>query len=409
MNVFVGMTKGQQDRRDYDARPEMDDGCPPSLPDEAYMDDRHMSAPTAGAQRRNSIAPQGPRKGLASALIPSEAIEAVTHRPYLIKGWLDGGALSVLYGESNVGKTFLALDICFHVAAGRDWHGSRTGAAGTVIYVAAEGGGGIKNRIAAMKKECPEMAAATEGRFLLLPIALDLHGDSDAEALIELAKQQAGPVSMIVIDTLARAMGDGDENTARDMGMLIASVDHIRAETGAHVMLVHHSGKDTSKGARGSGSLRGAADTEIEITRDGSVVVAEPRKQRDMAFSAAFAYELQGVFLGDDQDGDPVTSCVVSPLDEAPKKRVKISGQAKVALQAFGDALAAHGAVKSGEMFPPNRQCVSLDHWREFCDRHSLSSGESDSARRTAFMRAKTILQEKGAICVVDDFAWRTE
>lgn len=148
--------------------------------------------------------------------------------------------------------------------------------------------------------------------------------------------------------------------------------------------------------------------TEIEITRDGEIIMAETRKQRDMGFSAPFVYMLQGVFLGDDQDGDPVTSCVVAPLDAPPPSRKpKISGQAKVALQALSDALAHHGAVRAGDMFPTGQQCVSLERWREFCDRHSLSSGESDSARRKAFHTAKNALQEKGLICVVDGHVWR--
>ena len=128
------------------------------------------------------------------------------------------------------------------------------------------------------------------------------------------------------------------------MGMFIQSIDHLREATGAHVMVIHHIGKDASKGARGSGSLRAAVDTEIELTRTDDVVTAEARKQRDMPCDGVFSYRLKGVFLGHDEDGDKVTSAVVEAT-EAPAKRVKLTGSDKIALQALSDAIAQHGKV----------------------------------------------------------------
>lgn len=233
------------------------------------------------------------------------------------------------------------------------------------------------------------------------------HGD--AEAVINaLAKQYAAYPALIIIDTLARAMAGGDENSGQDMGALIRNVDLIREETDAHVMLIHHSGKDASRGARGHSSLRAAADTEIELTRSGDVVTAEAKKQRDLSDLGCFAYKLRSVSLGHDDDGDEVTSAVVEPT-EAPLRKPKVTGQALTALQALGDALADHGEVKRGELWPANRQCVSLEIWRENCDRHSLSSGEGDSTKRTAFHKARTQLQNKGIVRVVDGFVWAVD
>lgn len=365
-------------------------------------DDVRAVAPVE--QRAGSKA-EGRTATIAQALRPLWDLNAELRNTYLVKGWLGQGAASTVYGESNVGKTFLALDIGLHVAAGEKWHGNRV-APGLVIYGAAEGGRGIVNRLEAFKRDKPDLAKAAADRFMLLPLTLDLCAPGDAQAFVE-ALGDLRP-ALVVIDTLARSMGAGDENTAKDMGQFIANVDFIRAETGAHVLVVHHSGKDTTRGARGSGSLRGAVDTEIELTRDGAVITATTRKQRDMPGEAEFHYTLRSVFLGYDEDGDAVTSCVVEPTDEAPPKRgPKISGQAKIALQAFGDALAHHGVTKTGDMFPTDRQCVSLDHWRTFCDRHSLTEADNLTSRRTAFFKAKNRLQEAGMICVVDDFAWR--
>ena len=344
---------------------------------------------------------------LKRALIPLDEIEPVFHQPYLVKGWLDLGTASVLYGESNVGKTFLALDIGLHIAAGLAWHGVRVALSCPVIYIASEGGRGITNRLEAVWKDKPELARAAVGRFSLLPVTLDLCAKGDAAAMIEALRGLPEMPGLIIIDTLARSMGAGDENTGQDMGAFIASVDRIRAATGAHVMVIHHSGKDTSRGARGHSSLRAAVDTEIGLTREGATITAEDHKQRDGVSGKTFSYTLRSVHLGEDQDGDPITSCVVEPIEAQGKRGPVLKGQALIAMQAFGDALATHGVQKTGDEFPPNRKCVSLDHWHNMCDRHSLSNGGSDSAARTAFGRAWKTLQEMGLVRVLDGFAWR--
>lgn len=344
-------------------------------------------------------------------LVPLHAIQPVIQSRYLVKGWLDRGAFSVVYGESNVGKTFFALDLAMHVAAARDWHGNRVPRnedyAGGVVYIAGEGGFGIRNRIEAIRRERNDLMQFTEenGDFALLPTMLDLTGSNDGADLVA-ALRDLDP-ALIVIDTLAMAFGAGDENATKDMGVFVQNCRMIREETGAHVMVVHHSGKDASRGARGSGSLRAAVDTEIELTRDGDVIVATPRKQRDMTTERAFAYRLRGVFIGKDEDGDEITSCVVEPTEAPAKRAPRLKGQALIAMQAFGDALAEHGERKGGEDFPHNRLCVSLEHWRAACDRHALTDGESDSAKRTAFGRAWKALQEREVIRVLDGYAWR--
>ncbi|SDK62262.1 AAA family ATPase [Paracoccus chinensis] len=349
---------------------------------------------------------------LADALIPMNRVRPVLRSRHLVKGWLDRGAMSVVYGESNVGKTFFALDLAAHVAAGLDWHGHRVPSgekwAGPVLYIASEGGTGIRNRMEAMRRENPDLDG---DKLILLPAGLDLCTSDDSQWLVEtiLTKLPQRP-SLIVVDTLARAMGNGDENTAQDMGQFVRSIDHLRAETGAHVMVIHHSGKDASKGARGSGSLRAAADTEIELTRSDDTIMAEQRKQRDMPCDGVFAYTLKSVFLGLDDEGDRVTSAVVTPAEAVTRKnKVRLTGTDKIGMQALSDALAHHGEVRQGDMFPRSRQCVSLDRWREFCDRHSLSSGEGDSSKRTAFHKLKNRLQDKEIVRIVDGFVWKVE
>jgi hypothetical protein len=343
---------------------------------------------------------QGATKFLAKVTVAAD-FRPRLDRPYVVKGWLSPAAMSVVYGDSNVGKTFFALDLCYHVAKGQTWSGCRVHG-GATLYIAAEGGLGVGNRIAAL--------ADREGVPLwTLPTAIDLcKKDADTKALIEMIAHLAklhGGYALIVIDTLARAMGNGDENASPDMGAFVRNIDRLRATTGAHVMAIHHAGKDSSKGARGHSSLRAATDTEIELTKEGSVIVAEARKQRDMPGGRTFAYQLAEVELGRDQDGDKVTTCVVAPC-EAPERMPKLSGSATIALQALDDALAQHGAVRQQEGVP-NCTVVSIEKWREMADLHGLSDSEDRDNRKRAFNRARKTLMEHGYVRQYNNLAWR--
>lgn len=352
---------------------------------------------------------------LSCAIRSLNAIKPALRSQYLVKGWLDRGALSVVYGESNVGKTFFAMDLALHVAAGEDWQGHRIPSgkkwAGPVLYVACEGGRGINNRIEAMRRERPDLIdkinERPDGAFGLLSKPLDLCTSDDAQYLIEAIRDGWDHgMALVVIDTLARTMGNGDENTAKDMGQFVRNIDLIRAETGAHVMVIHHSGKDASKGARGSGSLRAAADTEIELTRDGDVVLAEQRKQRDMPCDGVFAYRLKSVFLGTDDDGDRVTSAVVEVADvQRTDRRQKLSGRAQVALDTLKEVMAAKGrVVKSPNL--PSVPVVEIEAWRTACDSVGLTDSDNPQTQARIFRRHRDTLMDKDRIRIWESYVW---
>jgi RecA-family ATPase len=234
----------------------------------------------------------------ASDLMP------VIDRDYVVKGWLDRGATGVMYGAANTGKSFLAIDLAHHVFEGRPWAGCRV-QQGPVLYCAAEGGAMFANRLAARK-----------ARFAVLPGQLTLTGrNADTQALAETVAHLAtvhGPFQLIVLDTMARVMGAADENAAPDIAQLVAACDHLRARTGAAVLLIHHSGKDAERGARGHSALRAAIDTEIQLsTGEAGARMARATKQRDLPTGAECEFTLELITLGMDRDGDPVTSCIV--------------------------------------------------------------------------------------------------
>ena len=340
-------------------------------------------------------------KEMRRKILPLNQVSARLDISQLVRGWLTVGGFSILYGPSNCGKTFLMTHAAMCVATGADWFGSKV-RQGAVVYVAAEGGGGINNRIAALRRTRPEIDASTP--FYLLPTAINLMSQGDAVSLADLLPDEQ--VSLIVIDTMARALGGGDENTAKDVGVFVQNVDALRERTGAHVCVVHHSGKDAERGARGSSALRAAVDTEIAVTADGQVSAP---KQRDLPQPAPVFFDLEAVELGRDSDGFPVTSAIVVQADGPRKtanKSKPLGGKAEVALEALRDAIREDGETRIGPDWPSNRKVVDRTKWRERCDAHGLTSGASESAARTAFNREKDRLIEANKVRIYNNYVW---
>ena len=121
---------------------------------------------------------------------------------------------------------------------------------------------------------------------------------------------------------------------------------------------------------------------------------------------ATEAHTLCDVVIGTDEDGDEVHLRGSRSLRAGEPE---VAGQARIALRAFGDALAHRGEVRQENMFPAGVPCVSLERWREYCDRHSLSGGENPVSRWTTFHKAEWGFQEKGVVRIVDGYAWRIE
>jgi len=310
---------------------------------------------------------------------------------YLVKGWLAPKSLAVIYGPANVGKTFLALDIARAIAGDKPWGGCRVRAA-QVLYITLEGGAGFERRVAALENPnfwiLSEPMSFMESRHE--PTWL-------AEAVLQLA-QDKGDFGLIVIDTLARAITPGDENSSQDMGKVVKSAELLKEKTGACVLLIHHTGKNAAQGARGHSSLRAAIDTEIEITKeeDADVIEAKATKQRDMEVGRTFLYRLRERVLGEDRDGDPVTTCVVEQADGgAEPRRAKVKGKAEIALQALQTAIERHGVTRTGSDYP-DQPSVTEDQWREACDLHDLFADcNTEESIRKAFGRARKELNEK--------------
>lgn len=369
------------------------------------------SAPALGSGQPNPTQITDGGRPRTLPLVYWNDIEASLAADDFVEGVLTKGAMSVVYGPSNCGKTFWASDLSMHVATGRKWNG-REVEPGGVIYCALEGGHGIRNRVAAWRKHY--RLDGVEVPFAIIPVTLNLlDPDADASRLADAlheAKHRFGfPVALTVMDTLARAMAGGNENSPEDMGALVNNGTLIQQATGSHLMWIHHSGKDQAQGARGHSSLRAATDTEIEISRPDkdSPSTAKATKQREMEIEGEWTFSLQRIELGMNRRGKPVTSCIVSPAEAATETVRRLPPGARAGLVALHEALAAAGQRPVSRDIPEWARVVPLEAWRrEFYARSHLPNQE---AKKKAFQRAIKDLRDASVVGVMHDQAWLTD
>ncbi|MGL5041175.1 MAG: helicase RepA family protein [Aeromonas sp.] len=236
---------------------------------------------------------------------------------------LPAGQTCSIYGPSGAGKSFFAMSWACHIATGKPWDGRKV-TQGTVIYIAAEGSEFLAKRARAWADEHNNGEQVEE--LMLIGQAVQLVTPQHVGRLIDnvLDEQDQGrKVALIVVDTLARCFGGGDENTAKDMGAFISGCDMLREQTGAGMLLVHHTGKDIDKGQRGSSSLRAAMDAEYLIKREQegeASVILECKKMKDDKEPEPRAYDMKTRVVHTDSDGEWVNSLVLVDKGRTPVK-----------------------------------------------------------------------------------------
>lgn len=259
-----------------------------------------------------------------SVAFADELPDTFTPPDELVEGVLTAGDGSVLYGDSNSGKTFFVIDMAAAVARGARWMGRNT-EPGLVLYLAAESPASVRGRLQAYQRH----HGVRVPNFAIVQSPIDLFdGDADTEAVIsvvrQLERQRGQKVRLIVGDTLARLSAGANENAGQDMGLVVRRFDRIRTACNAHFLLIHHSGKAAANGARGWSGIRAAVDTEIEVTDSPTGRCAEITKQRDLSTKGErIGFRLDTVTLGTTKWGAAATSCVVVPANAPDKPQGK--------------------------------------------------------------------------------------
>lgn len=252
--------------------------------------------------------------------------------PGLIDGLIDRHSMWIMYGASGSGKTAVAVDVAGHVAAGLPWRGHKV-QQGLVLYVAAENAHSTKRRLWAWQR--------AKGQTGPLPWVivenfkrLDQEAVGLLVALVVAAGQESGaaPV-LIVIDTLARTM-NGEENSNTDMSRFVDLADSLRDVTGASILIVHHTGKDAAKGARGAYALKAATDHEWEVFREGEqenrgIKVTKQREGTEEGH--VYGFKMKSHRIGENALGRHVTSPVAVEADPPLRGAGKLAEMAEVA------------------------------------------------------------------------------
>ena len=251
-------------------------------------------------------------------------IEPNFWEPGLIDGLVEHGAMWIMYGASGSGKTAVAVDVAGHVACGRPWRNHPV-EGGLVIYVAAENAFSTKRRVWAWAEEHKVDRDKLPLVVVESPMTVGKDSVGDLVALVaEIRAATNMEPQMVVLDTLARTMA-GEENSTQDMGEYVKWVDTLRDMTSAAVCVVHHTGKDESRGARGSSALKAATDHEWEVfkvrgsPRDAPRGVRMSKIREGDEEGNVYGFVLKGRELGINRQGRKVTSPVAHEA-EAPRE-----------------------------------------------------------------------------------------
>ncbi|WP_324075202.1 MAG: AAA family ATPase [Erythrobacter sp.] len=309
------------------------------------------------------------------------------YRPpeFLVDGLIETETLGQIFGDPGAGKSFVGVDLALSVATGAPFHG-RAVRQGPVFLIAGEGHNGLARRFAAWSLH-NGVSIENARLFMSNRPAQFLDADSAAgvtEAVRELAAQHGKP-ALIVIDTLARNYGPGDENSTSDMSAFISVVDDLKAEfPGCTVALIHHTGHAEKKRGRGAMALKGALDWEYLVEKTDDIIRFTNTKMKDAEPPAPLAFSLESVTL---RDG---ASSAALQVTDAPLPSRRLSRSLQLAVDALVEA---SGGSTDG---------VHLEQWqRVFLARHT---GYNEASKSRAFRRARAELVGLSAVSTTDDF-----
>lgn len=269
----------------------------------ATPDDFEALPPLPDPFITDTLDPGNPFTPLQAAEFANQVVG--TH--WLVKNVFPANSLAVMYGASGSGKSFMALDMCIAIARGDNWRGHRTHA-GRVVYVAAEGAPGFRRRLHAFARQYSVPLDSID--VWVIPKPPSLLDPAVVKQLIAAIKPLM-PVALVVLDTFAQVTAGGNENSSEDMGKALKHAQKVGEVLGCAVLLIHHSGKDETRGARGWSGIKAALDAEFEVVRSEHDRAMTVTKLKDGEEGEEFGFRLLEIVIGEDDEGENVTSCVV--------------------------------------------------------------------------------------------------
>lgn len=248
-------------------------------------------------------------------LLTVQDLAALPTVEWVVPQILPRRGIGAIFGATGSGKTFLALDVAAHIVLGKDWFG-RVPSKCSVTYVALEGGYGIHQRLNAFQRH-HQIQLPDDFRVVLKHVSL--FGGDDIDRLAEAIREAGHAGGLIFIDTLNQSAPQADENTSQDMGRIIRSAQILQQLTDSLVVLIHHSGKDQTRGLRGHSSLLAALDVALEVRADASGSAWSVAKSKDSRSGITHQFAYETVDLGVDAAGETISSRVVVSTCLPPK------------------------------------------------------------------------------------------
>lgn len=351
-------------------------------------------------------------------------------QPSLEPAWcvhrlLPARGLAFFVGAPKSGKSFLAADMLFGVARGAIYAGRET-LQGPVIYLTGEGVTGFKRRLVALRRH-----HNVEGQgvpFYMVDNVPDLGSDqtnltqllADLDAFLKAAGLP--PPRVIALDTLARCMGSGDENTAKDMGRFLARCGVIEQHFGCLVVVIHHFGKDKDRGGRGSNAQQGAADVMIEVEKFEGWNRARVAEMKDGVEGQEWRFRLAPYDLDPEEFSGccaPLenSTCIVEILSEpAPaqqgatkKKPAALVGVAADLLKVIHRAIDEAGEIGiAGSEAPANARAVSRDNLKRYCTTMDWQQDKQVNSFRAVLSTNLSALRSRDRIGFNSSAVWST-
>jgi hypothetical protein len=340
------------------------------------------------------------------ALVPFHEIEVGKTSPYLVKGLIPREGLIVVWGPPKCGKSFWTFDLAMHIALGWSYRGRRI-VQGPVVYVACEGAHGFKARIAAYRQR---HLADHAGNVPFYLVGARLSLVEEHQALIAEIQKPLGEnqPAAVVIDTLNRSI-TGSESSDEDMSKYVKAADAIIATFNCAVVVVHHCGIEASR-PRGHTSLTGAADAQLAVKRntDGLGTV-KLEWMKDGPEGDELSFRLETAEVGTDEDGEPITSCIVVEAERGRDEK-RLSPTQQDAFDALVELVNKRQILPISDekrAQPGQSIAVPVEAWRaEFYRCISEGRDIKRDSMKTAFNRARKDLKRLGKVGFYDDFAW---
>jgi AAA domain len=356
----------------------------------------------------------GHDKARALKLTYFDECSAIAPKRWLIKGVIALGETSSWIAPPGRGKSALHSEISVHLGAEKNWRGHKTKGRFGVVYFAFERADLVKRRNAAYAKRYGfkglPIAVASQIIDLMNPKCVDV-----MLATIRTAEERFGiPVGYVVIDTFAKgiAAGGGDEDKARDQNKCLTNLRRLHERADLHIAIVGHTGKDETRGSRGSNAHPADADLQVQIFGDGDKIKsARVIKGNDQPEGELTAFKLESADLGIDEDGDPITTAILSDaaFKSHPEPSRKLSDRQRLALDALNETICDFGKPAPGSWQLPNgTHVVGADAWRAQLTRIGVIDLDAKNPRQD-FKRIRESLAARRLIGQRDSFVWTAQ